>query len=335
MSAGNLATKRALGETRTPQLRGHQVAGDSLSKYRPQADLTLESEHTPTHGIADEPKPPGEVEGIYVTRFERIAKRLQKCSRFDRHDYFEVFLLEGGGIHFNDFQSFVIREPTLVFVSPGQVHGWEDAKGLHGVGIRFTQEFFDGNTPPPSPLLKHGFWFPDEVRPALHLPESAASEMAALVVDMEREFMDKSAGFDEALRALLRVLFVRADRLSAGATDRMPHCRSSILVRNFRLALEHHFRTLQAVVDYAKLLKVSADHLGQVIHEQTGHQAGDLIRHRILLEAKRLLAHTEMNISEVAYSLNFQDPAYFSRFFRRLTNLSPGEFREVMMPGSF
>ena len=54
----------------------------------------------------------------------------------------------------------------------------------------------------------------------------------------------------------------------------------------------------------------------------------EIIRQRLLLEAERLSAHTEMAVSEIAYALNFEDPAYFSRFFRRLAGQSPGEFRQ-------
>jgi len=99
-------------------------------------------------------------------------------------------------------------------------------------------------------------------------------------------------------------------------------------MREFRLALEENFRTTQSVSDYAKLLKVSSDRLGKAVQERSGRPAGEIIRQRLLLEAERLLAHTEMAVSEIAYALNFQDPAYFSRFFRRLAGHSPGEFRE-------
>jgi AraC-like DNA-binding protein len=98
--------------------------------------------------------------------------------------------------------------------------------------------------------------------------------------------------------------------------------------REFRLAVERHFRTITSVSDYAKTLHVTADHLGAVVREETGRPPGDIIRERLLLEAKRLLVHTSMNVSEIAYALNFEDPAYFSRFFRRLTEKAPGNFRE-------
>lgn len=65
-----------------------------------------------------------------------------------------------------------------------------------------------------------------------------------------------------------------------------------------------------------------------MIRGQTGRTPGDIIRERLLLEAKRLLVYTSMNVSEIACTLNFEDPAYFSRFLRRLMAKAPGNFRE-------
>jgi AraC-like DNA-binding protein len=272
----------------------------------------------------------GEVDGIFIGRFEVTMRQLPNRHRLHRHDYFEIFCLEGGGSHFNDFEVFPITSPTLVFVTPGQVHQWHDVERLRGWSACFTQEFFDGDSPPPSPLLKHAFWYPSDTPPVLALQAEDAGGIEALFADLEREFVGKAEGYESALGALLRVLFVRAERLYLAAIPCAPPGHSPALAREFRLVLERHFRTTQSVSDYARLLGVSADHLSQVIHQGTGKPAGEIIRQRILLEAQRLLSHTEMSVSEVAYSLNFQDPAYFSRFFRRLTGHSPGEFRSAL-----
>jgi AraC-like DNA-binding protein len=120
--------------------------------------------------------------------------------------------------------------------------------------------------------------------------------------------------------------------MSAGQQFFVGRFEHSITSRPNRLRFHRHtyyevFWT--SVSDYAKYLHVTADHLGAVVRDQTGRTPGDIIRERLLLEAKRLLVHTSMNISEIAYALNFEDPAYFSRFFRRLVAKAPGDFREA------
>ncbi|MDB6080659.1 MAG: AraC family transcriptional regulator, partial [Akkermansiaceae bacterium] len=78
---------------------------------------------------------------------------------------------------------------------------------------------------------------------------------------------------------------------------------------------------------YAKMLGVTSGHLNDTVSAQTGRPAGALIRERILLEARRLLLHSELQIAEIAYHLGFGDPSYFARFFRREDGRPPGDFR--------
>jgi AraC family transcriptional activator of pobA len=99
------------------------------------------------------------------------------------------------------------------------------------------------------------------------------------------------------------------------------------LVRRFRQAVERSFRVTTSVPDYARALGVTTSHLNESLRLETGLTAGDLIRERLLLEAKRLLLHSELTIAEIAYELGFEDPSYFSRFVRRELKASPAEFR--------
>jgi len=93
------------------------------------------------------------------------------------------------------------------------------------------------------------------------------------------------------------------------------------------LLIEENFLAKTSVSEYAKLLGITANHLNETVKRTIGKTAGELIRHRLLLEAKRLLIHSELSSSEIAHRLNFQDPSYFGRFFKKYTQHSPGDFR--------
>jgi AraC-like DNA-binding protein len=197
--------------------------------------------------------------------------------------------------------------------------------------ICFTQEFYDGREPPPSSLLDHPFWFPFETPPLLVIGENQATKIDSIWSEMEAETVP-SKETEDIVRTLLRLLFYKAARIYRSIHEegcaQVAESKQSRIGRDFRLAVEKHFRTITSVSAYAKSLHVTADHLGAVVRDQTGRTPGDIIRERLLLEAKRLLIYTSMNISEIAYALNFEDPAYFSRFFRRLVDRAPGDFRE-------
>jgi AraC-like DNA-binding protein len=78
----------------------------------------------------------------------------------------------------------------------------------------------------------------------------------------------------------------------------------------------------------AKLLGVSRSWLNQLVRQETEKNLTDHLRGRLILESKRLLAHSDLNVSEIAYQLGFEDPSYFTRLFRQVEGLSPREFRE-------
>ena len=87
------------------------------------------------------------------------------------------------------------------------------------------------------------------------------------------------------------------------------------------------FVTKQSVADYADQLGVTVNHLNKTVKAATGYTPGQLIRQEIVLEAKRLMQHTDLTATEIGYRLAFDDPSYFGRFFKREVGVSPGQFR--------
>lgn len=287
--------------------------------------------NVPIHPLTDYGPEMSAGQQFFVGRFEHSITSRPNRLRFHRHTYYEVFWISGRGSFFADFREYPIADPTLIFVSPGQVHRWNQKPRITGPMICFTQEFYDGKEPPPSSLLDHSFWFPFETPPLVTVGENQAAKFDPLWNEMEAE-ATPSKERDDIVRALLRLLFYKAARIYRSLYEQggvqLSESEQSRIGRDFRLAVEKHFRTTTSVSDYAKYLHVTADHLGAMIRGQTGRTPGDIIRERLLLEAKRLLVYTSMNVSEIAYALNFEDPAYFSRFFRRLVDRAPGDFRE-------
>jgi AraC family transcriptional regulator, transcriptional activator of pobA len=244
------------------------------------------------------------------------------------HDFFQIFLITGAGRLMHDFRDHDVTGVTLFFLSPGQVHTIRPAPQMRGTVASFTQEFFDHQAPPPSMLFDLPFFFSSGVAPWLTVSQDEAARVTALFADLQREYDAAQAGVTEVLRATLRILFVQAGRLYAQKHPVKEASRATLLARQFHLALEHHFREWQALGPYAKELGITVNHLNDVIHQETGHAAGELIRQRRLLDAKRLLLHSDLSVSEIGYQTGFQDPSYFTRFFRRQAGQTPVEFRE-------
>lgn len=101
-------------------------------------------------------------------------------------------------------------------------------------------------------------------------------------------------------------------------------------VNQFKYLLEKNFKKLHFVKDYADLLALSPLQHNKMVKNITGKNASDLIINRIVLEAKRLLAFTNLSNKEIAFQMNYPDPSYFTRIFRKKTEFTPSGFREQL-----
>ena len=100
----------------------------------------------------------------------------------------------------------------------------------------------------------------------------------------------------------------------------------------FRDLLETNFTKLKSVKDYASKIFISEKRLGQATTKILGKLPKEMINERVLLEAKRLLVHSNLSIKEIGQELGFDDPAYFVRYFKKNTETTPVEFREKYLP---
>lgn len=268
--------------------------------------------------------------GVVVMPLELSMSREPQRLIPHFHDFFQVFLIQGPARLMHDFRDHQVNGITLFFLAPGEVHTiYPRAASMHGTVASFTQAFFDQQAPPPSMLFELPFFFSSGMAPWFSVRKRESERIMALFGDLQREFDAGRHGVLEVLRSTLRILFVEAARLEAiGGPPAHEPTRAALLSRQFHLAVEHHFREWQALPAYAKLLGVTANHLNDVIHAETGRSAGEFIRQRRLLDAKRLLLHSDMSVAEIGYETGFHDPSYFSRFFRRETGQTPAEFRE-------
>lgn len=265
--------------------------------------------------------------GIHVADLEQSLQQHRNLLKPHYHHFFQASLMNGRGTFMRDFVEARITGPVLAFTSPGQVHTVKPGRGFGGIFVSFTQDFFDSTTPPPSKLLEYPFFFSTDSPPLLRLRESDFRKLHQLFIELQAEFDAQQHGVHDVLRAFLQIIFTRVTRLFPELHRHGESSRSAQLVREFRLAVETRFREFTSLPDYADLLKVTVNHLNDVVREQTGQSAGEIIRQRRLLDAKRLLLHSDMSVSEIAYHLAFEDPSYFSRFFRRYAEKAPAEFR--------
>ncbi|QCW99424.1 AraC family transcriptional regulator [Aggregatimonas sangjinii] len=117
-------------------------------------------------------------------------------------------------------------------------------------------------------------------------------------------------------------------RIWSGRKKKEEHINGrTALVARFELEVSKHLNASMQVADYADIFCMTPKHLSATIKYACGQSAKMLIDGAMLNEAKSLLTHTEFTVSEIAFQLGYADHSSFSRFFKRLTNISPGQFR--------
>ncbi|BCJ46012.1 AraC family transcriptional regulator [Actinoplanes ianthinogenes] len=253
--------------------------------------------------------------------FDRIGA-LARAEFAHRHTFYEIDLVTGGrGSHVVDLDERPLRPPQLCLIAPGQVHRWRQLAPVQGHVILFTDDF----------LLA----YPGD-RAALHslarrrprrLDATGAGRIRALVASMESEYRRRDPGFTTVLQAYLHVLVVEIGRLQRERPAAGSDPVGAVVLRFQELVADEAFGEW-AVAAYAARLGVSASTLNEAVRRALGWSPGQVIRHRRVLEAKRLLAATELSVAQVARRIGFADAAYFCRYFRREVGVTPGGFRD-------
>jgi AraC-like DNA-binding protein/quercetin dioxygenase-like cupin family protein len=245
-----------------------------------------------------------------------------------RHSYYEIlFFSSGTGKHMIDFDTHEIKPQSIHFVAAGQVHAMSRSADTKGFVIAFSKEFMFLNATDIS-ILNEFPAFNKTAQPVLSLPEEVFQETEGLINDMEREFNGTNPYKDKMLGAFICILLLKCKSLLQITGNEKNDIASRQVLLRFNDLLEEKFIELHKVNEYADLMNLSPNHLSETIKKITGKTAGELIQDRLILEAKRLLLHSAITAKEIAYHLNFNDPSYFSRFFKTNTGLSPEEFRK-------
>jgi AraC-like DNA-binding protein len=256
------------------------------------------------------------------------------ASEPHRHNYYEIFYFErGGGEHDIDFQSYEIRDHSIHFVTPGQVHQIRRAPGSYGHIVLFTAEFYALSLNHRDLRSDVPFLIPGPPRPVLHPDEAGRGLFLQTIGLIEQEFASDHSYREEMLRSYLNIFLLHARRMFVMNGVELDDHPEHELISRLRALIERSFTTQHAPSAYAEMLSVSQNHLNSTVRMMLGTTISGLINDRIVLEAKRLLYHTELSIKEIAYALNYDDPSYFTRFFRKHSGATPQEFRESMRSG--
>lgn len=247
------------------------------------------------------------------------------------HDFYVVhFVTEGHGTQIIDFESYSIEPGNLYFISPRQLHMWKVEDELKGFIMAFTEDFLVSTSFPSDSILELDFFHSVKHSPVLKISESQTAGIANQMHTMQEEFTNQNDGYLSVLRASFHIFIVKLQRIFATELSKNQEMKEHRLVRKFKQVVSEKYEKQLSMQEYSELLNISVSQLNSVIKDSTGLTPSQIVRNEQVLAAKRLLAHSTMNVAEICFKLNFEDPSYFGRFFKRETGYSPLAFRGTM-----
>ncbi len=273
---------------------------------------------------------PGTVE-FDIRRIEDLsAPVLRNALVAHRCNFYQIlWVTQAEGTFWLDLDGYPVKPNTMIFVSPGQIHAAEPHGAVSGYIIGFTSGFFSDSPDDANALIQLPYFHGVGAAPVLYPDEALAGLFTSVCQQLEQETRVPLDGQVAILHSYMRILLVEARR---SHENRPGATRSEetgmILTKRFMQLVEANYLDTSSVADYADMLHVTANHLIETVKRTVGQPAGKIIHERLLLEARRLLRYSDLPVAEIATYLNFEDPSYFSRFFRKHVGVSPTEFRE-------
>ena len=252
-----------------------------------------------------------------------------KPDRPHRHDYYTVlFVSKAKGKHVIDYKTYPFGNLEVHFVSPGQVHQVVVTSKPKGYVITFSRDFLAENNIPESFIQNINLFKEIGENPPLQLDENTYQKLNRVILEMY-ECLPKDLLYRKrALGALLQLFLIYSNNSLLLDEKQLDEENPNVcILRDFKTLVDEKFQEMHKVNAYAELMNLSSKHLSQTIKNQTGKTAKNLINDRLLLEAKRLLLHTDLSVKEIAYQLGFEEPLHFSGFFKKQAKKSPSEFR--------
>ncbi|MET6999025.1 helix-turn-helix domain-containing protein [Chitinophaga defluvii] len=248
-----------------------------------------------------------------------------------RHNHYQIiWFMKAAGKHIVDFVSYELEDNVIFLLQPGQVHQLLDCN-KQGHFITFTEKFYFSNKHDKETLYDFTCLFDSwQGYSPIRISDHAVKSFQSLIELMSREMSCSGCSRGVVKHYLNAFLLLLEREKKRNATQiMMPLSRDSRVVQLRRL-LEVNYNKEHQVAFYANAFALTPKRLNEITKEKTGRTVTELLHDRLVLEAKRNLAFSHKSVKEICYELGFEDPAYFSRFFKNHTGISPQDYREMM-----
>ncbi len=250
--------------------------------------------------------------------------------------YIKILYLPTGYQLTVDFNVYTTTQNSLFFVAPNQFLHIETVGQEEGYMIFYNRDFYCIQIHD-AEVACDGLLFNNiNKMPMVRVADEEIMAIDPLFNSIDEEFGLNDTSQEEMIRTYLKQLLIKSTRIW-----KKQHLGQELLqsnneldfFRRFSVLVDAYYKEKHSVADYADLLSMAAKTITNKFKRLNLPQPNEVIKDRIMLEAKRLLIHTSMTAKEIAYQLGYEDPAYFSRQFLQKTGESPSNFKKKYLMG--
>ena len=261
---------------------------------------------------------------IFEITKEVVDMLRSKSEEAHFHDFEEIIVVTQGSLeHYIDFQMEVVHAPFVSYVSQGKVHRIVEHPDLRGWVINYQNEFI-----PDSKLSFYSNFIASTNIPISN--NSCSGNFESLCRIIHAEYTQESPD----MTTLCYLTSGLVAMMEAERKRNIPEKTSTKLSQietfnNFLKILEENFRRDEGVSFYANKMNMSERNLNIICKNNFQKSVSEIIETRKLIEAKKLLIHSNKTVSEIGYELGYNEKSYFSRVFRNKLSVTPTQFREI------
>ena len=244
-----------------------------------------------------------------------------------RHrDLFQILLLQQGEAQVEvDGTDLYLSEPTVITLPPGYVHSFRFFEGTDGFILTLALPLMSQT----DSASRFSFMTLDPMIIPLQRQSRAAQQIEGLIEMMAQELSEPDNWRTEICGHLVRALLIWLQRATQDLDKSKNDQTFSPLLNDFRHLVELKFIEHRSLSAYAEQLSTSVATLNRHCRKHLNLSAQELVHQRLNQEAKRRLSFTQRTLEQLATELGFEDPAYFSRFFKRINGQTPSQFRRA------
>lgn len=239
-----------------------------------------------------------------------------------------IYITEGNAVINIDFDEHIAIKNKFFFIDKFKNWSWVKFDRIEGIMVQFTDLFYNliytGN-----PKIKSDRSLIGEFTPFIKIDDDNKNELKNIIDIMLKEYSCLKENSKEIICLSLKVMILMYRRYAYREESLFVADRKKQLLSDFRKLVNSKFSELKTPKEFAQMLNITPNYLNALCKDIYNKTVTEVIQERIILESKRLLAHSGLSVSEISYKLGFKDNSYFGRYFKKVVGIPPEKFRTI------